>query len=384
MIQKYKVFTLFVLMTVCAFTLSAQNNAIQKWQKGVLVDEFIYDTAAFPSCHAATLAETPSGLIYAFFGGTRERNPDVEIYTSRYENGKWTPPVSAADGVQSDGSRLPTWNPVLYQVPSGDLLLFYKIGPSPSKWWGMLKTSKDGGKTWSPARKLPDGYLGPVKNKPILLSNGNLICPTSTEGDGWNIHFEITSDFGKTWRKVGPIGRGEGDYNAIQPSVLDHGNGKLQILARSRNWAVLESWSTDNGETWTPLAKTKLPNNNSGTDAVTMKNGLHVLVYNHVLPPEDNPKGPRTPLNVAVSEDGINWDAVLILEDSPISQYSYPAVIQTSDGLLHFGYTWRREKMKHVAVDPSKLKRRPIKDGKWPAVKGYALPVLDTYKAEEK
>src|SRR5690606_28997666 len=145
---------------------------------------------------------TPTGLVYAFFGGTRERNPAVEIYVSRYQNGDWTAPASAATGIQVDGSRLPTWNPVLFQIPSGDLMLFYKVGPSPSKWWGMLKTSSDGGKTWSEATKLPDGYLGPIKNKPILLSNGNLVCPTSTEGDGWNIHFEVTADFGKTWRKV--------------------------------------------------------------------------------------------------------------------------------------------------------------------------------------
>src|SRR5690606_11212089 len=119
------------------------------------------------------------------------------IYICRYENGQWTAPESAADGVLEDGSRLPTWNPVLYQIPDGDLLLFYKVGPKPSEWWGMLKRSTDGGKTWSEAEKLPEGFLGPVKNKPVLLSNGNLICPTSTEGNGWNIHFEITSDFGR-------------------------------------------------------------------------------------------------------------------------------------------------------------------------------------------
>src|SRR5690606_14253755 len=97
-------------------------------------------------------------------------------------------------------------------------------------WWGMLKRSTDGGKTWSEAERLPEGYLGPIKNKPVLLSNGSLICPTSTEGNGWNIHFEITSDFGKTWRKVGPIAKGEDVLNAIQPSVLDYGKGQLQIL----------------------------------------------------------------------------------------------------------------------------------------------------------
>ncbi|WP_037496589.1 sialidase family protein [Sphingobacterium deserti] len=373
-----------MLLLLVSFMAAAQENALHKWRKGIVTDEFIYNKAPFPSCHSATLAETQNGLVYAFFGGTRERDPDVEIYVCRYENNAWTAPASVADGVQEDGSRLPTWNPVLYQIPAGDLLLFYKIGPKPSAWWGMVKRSSDGGKTWSAAEKLPEGYLGPIKNKPVLLSNGNLICPTSTEGNGWNIHFEITSDFGKTWRKVGPIARGEDDLNAIQPSVLDHGNGRLQILARSRNWAIVESWSTDNGETWSPLKKTSLPNNNSGTDAVTMKNGTHVLVYNHVLPPKENPKGARTPLNVSISKDGKNWDAVLILEDSPISQYSYPAVIQTQDGMLHFVYTWRRQKMKHVVVDPAKLKKRKIKNGVWPQVKGYTLPTLETYKAEEE
>lgn len=362
---------------------NAQESTLHQWQKGVVSDEFIYESAPFPSCHSATIEETSVGLVYAFFGGTRERDPDVEIYVSRHENGVWLAPVSVANGIQEDGSRLPTWNPVLYQIPEGDLLLFYKVGPKPSEWWGMLKRSKDSGKTWSKAEKLPEGFLGPIKNKPILLSNGNLICPSSTEGNGWHIHFEISPDFGKTWRKVGPIGRGKDDINAIQPSVLDHGNGKLQVLARTRNWAIAESWSYDNGETWTPLAKTSLPNNNSGTDAVTMKNGAHVLVYNHVLPPPDNPKGKRTPLNVSISKDGKNWRAALILEDSPISQYSYPAVIQTKDGLLHFAYTWRREKMKHVVVDPSKLKTKKIKKGIWPKRRGYVEPKPEAYVKEE-
>ncbi|KHJ37282.1 putative neuraminidase (sialidase) [Pedobacter glucosidilyticus] len=375
----------YIISLFICFGFSALATAQEaKWRKGILVDEFIYDKAPFPSCHSATLEETPEGLVYAFFGGTRERHPDVEIYVSRQVNGKWTAPVSAADGVQPDGTRLPTWNPVLYQVPSGDLLLFYKVGPKPSEWWGMLKTSKDNGKTWSSAQKLPDTYIGPVKNKPVLLSNGNLFAASSTEGKGWKVHFEVSPDFGKTWRKIGPLDAGKDSLNVIQPSILDHGNGKLQILARTRNRALAEAWSYDYGETWTALAKTNLPNNNSGTDAVTLKNGKHVLVYNHVLPPGDLAKGPRTPLNVAVSKDGKNWKAALILEDSPISQYSYPAVIQTKDGLLHFAYTWRREKMKHVVVDPSKLKLKKIKNRQWPALKGYEAPVLKETKSEEE
>ncbi|SDJ08023.1 Predicted neuraminidase (sialidase) [Pedobacter sp. ok626] len=353
----------------------------QKWRSGIITDEFLYEKASFPSCHSATIAETPTGLVAAYFGGTKERNPDVEIYISRKVNGTWLAPVSVANGIQNEKLRLPTWNPVLYQVPGGDLLLFYKIGPKPSEWWGLMRTSKDGGITWSDAKKLPDGYIGPVKNKPVLLSNGNLFCPSSKEGDGWKVHFEVTKDNGQNWRTVGPIAGG--GLDAIQPSILDHGKGQLQILARSKNRAIVESWSADNGETWSALAKTTLPNNNSGTDAVTLKDGRHVLVYNHVLPPGDLAKGPRTPLNVAISKDGKEWYAALILEDSPISQYSYPAVIQTADGMLHFIYTWRREKIKHVVVDPSKLKLKKIVNGVWPKLKGYTAPVVTAIKNEE-
>ena len=76
------------------------------------------------------------------------------------------------------------------------------------------------------------------------------------------------------------------------------------------------------------------------------------------------PKG-RSPLNVAVSRDGVAWDAALTLERDP-GEYSYPAVIQTSDGLVHVTYTWRRERIRHVVIDPAKLTLTPIADGQWP------------------
>lgn len=373
--------TLYLTFSLALASVSSTYGQVEKWQAGIIKQEFLYDQAPFPSCHSATIAETPTGLVASFFGGTKERNPDVEIYISRYINGKWLAPVSVANGIQPEGKRLPTWNPVLYQVPGGDLLLFYKVGPKPSEWWGLMKTSQDGGITWSDATKLPDGYIGPVKNKPILLSNGNLFAPSSREGDGWKIHFEVTKDNGKTWRTIGPLA--ENGIKAIQPSILQHGNGKLQILARTANRVIAESWSEDNGETWTPMTKTTLPNNNSGTDAVTMKDGRHVLVYNHVLPPGTLAKGARTPLNVSISKDGKEWSAALILEDSPISQYSYPAVIQTADGMLHFIYTWRRQKIKHVVVDPAKIKLKKIKNGVWPKLKGYTAPVITETKSEE-
>jgi alpha-L-rhamnosidase len=372
MMNKLKYGVLMLSLVVIFGRLHAQKNP---WKKGILVDEFIYDTAPFPQCHAATIAETPGGLVAAWFGGTREGNPDVEIYESRLVNDQWTKPVSVANGIVNDTLRYPCYNPVLYQVPNGELLLFYKIGPHPSAWKGWMKSSSDNGRTWSKAKALPEGFIGAVKDKPVMLSNGTLLAPSSTENNGWQVHFEASADSGKTWIMTRPINDGK-TVAAIQPTILIHKNGDLQALARSKVRAVLETWSHDNGKTWTPLTPMSLPNNNSGLDAVTLKDGRFLLVYNHVLPPATarNGKGARTPLNLAWSKDGKTWYAAAILEDSPVSQYSYPSIIQGSDGMVHIVYTWRRTRIKYVKIDPSKLVGKKIIDGKWPKMKGYKAP----------
>ena len=268
--------------------------------------------------------------------------------------------MEAANGVESPTNRYPTWNPVLFQPRTGPLLLFYKVGPSPSAWWGMLRSSDDGGKTWSPPRRLPDGILGPIKNKPVQLPNGDLLCPTSTEHQGWRVHFERSRDLGKTWTATPAVNDGQ-EIGAIQPSILFHGGGTLQALGRTKQEKIFETWSTDGGETWSKMSLTALPNPNAGTDAVTLKDGRQLLVYNH------STKG-RSPLNVAVSQDGKEWQASLVLEDNPAAPngFAYPAVIQTRDSLVHITYTWQRERIKHAVIDPAHLELRPIADGQWP------------------
>lgn len=323
-------------------------------KKGIVEEQFIYETAPFPECHAATIAETPEGLVVAFFGGTKERNPDVEIWLSRQVNGEWTTPVSVANGVINDTLRKACWNPVLFQVPGEELLLFYKVGNSVGDWSGHLIRSFDHGKTWSQPENLPEGFLGPVKNKPVMIGN-KMVCPSSKEGSpGWRVHMEITEDKGKSWRSIGPINDGRG-IKAIQPSILVYPDGSLQVLCRTRDGALAEAWSTDGGETWGEMTLSRLPNNNSGTDAVTLSDGRQLLVYNHVSPPEGTTKGVRTPLNVALSKDGKEWFSSLVLEDSPLGQYSYPSVIQGQDGYVHVVYTWRRERVKYIKIDPAKL-----------------------------
>ncbi len=317
----------------------------------VLKSEFIYDTGPYPQIHATTIVETTQGgMVTAWFGGTAEKNPDVCIWVSRLVDGKWTNGVEVANGVQPDGTRHPTWNPVLFQPKDAPLMLFYKVGADPQVWWGELRTSEDGGKTWSTARKLPEGILGPIKNKPVQLADGTIICPTSTESVAtpslWRAHFEVSKDLGKTWAIVQPPA--EPAIDAIQPSILFLGGNKLMSLGRSKHKKLFQVFSEDNGATWGPMGLTELPNPNSGTDAVTLKDGRHLLIYNHT-------ERGRSPLNIAVSKDGKVWEGALVLENEPKKEFSYPAIIQTSDGLVHATYTWQRKKVKHVVIDPSKL-----------------------------
>ncbi len=319
----------------------------------IMTQEFIFEKAPFPSCHASTIEQIPSGLIAAWFGGTHERNKDVEIWVSRKINGSWTEPVSVANGIQHKDKRYPCWNPVLFKYPDGPLMLFYKVGPNEEEWWGELKTSDDYGITWSKSCRLPEDVLGPIKNKPVLMDDGRLICPSSSEHKGWRVHFEITPDKGRTWEIVGPINDAS-EYNVIQPSILTYENGKMQILCRSKENYVISSWSSDGGYTWSKLKPTELLNPNSGTDAVTLKNGLQLIVYNHSKRVDNKRNGPRTPLNLAVSKDGINWKQILTLEDQP-GEYSYPAIIQGKDGYIHITYTYKRKKVKYIKLDPTKL-----------------------------
>jgi len=323
----------------------------------VMKTEFLYESAPFPSCHASTIVETSSGLVAAWFGGTAEKNPDVGIWLSRHENNHWTSPIEVANGIESSDKRYPCWNPVLFQPGTGPLMLFYKVGPSPDTWWGMLMTSTDAGRTWSAGHRLPEGILGPIKNKPIQLGSGELLSPSSTEHAKWRVHFERSGDLGKSWSATDAVNDGR-QIEAIQPSVLAHKDGRLQAIGRTRQGRLFQVFSNDAGRSWGPMSLTSLPNPSAGTDAVTLADRRHLLVYNHTA------RG-RSPLNVAISDDGEHWNAALALE-TIAGEYSYPAVIQTRDGLVHVTYTWQRKRIRHVVLDPQKLNVRPIVDGKWP------------------
>lgn len=340
-----------------------------------ILSEFVNPNPPYHTSHASTIAQTSSGtLVAAWFGGSVESNPDVSIWFARKTGARWTPGVEVANGVQPNGKRYAAWNPVLFQEPRGPLFLFYKVGPARG-WWGMVISSTDGGRTWSEPRRLPDGVFGPSKDKIVMLSDGTWLAGSETN---WHVHFEVSRDAGQTWQLIAPVDRGAG-FDAIQPTIVFLPQGLIEALCRTKQGVIAMTWSSDGGRTWTPLAATELPNPNSGIDSVSLADGRILLVYNHSAHlPNWSGHGDRFPLDVAISTDGLKWKHVLTLEDEPGKTkvipvqtspptrerqfdalgdkgFSYPAVIQTSDGLVHITYTWNRRMIKHVVIDPRKI-----------------------------
>jgi len=338
-----------LLMAALAFISPPIGVRFEEDAARLLGREFVFERPPFDSCHSPTIVELSRGeLMAAWFGGSGEGNPDVEIWLSVRRNGRWTEPQSAADGRQDDAVRFPCWNPVLFKSGRGNVFLFFKIGPSPETWWGLMKVSRDEGQTWTAPERLPEGFLGPIKNKPVQRGDGTILCPSSVENGGiWRVHLEATADEGRTWRKI-PLGSQKA-FDLIQPAILTYPKGTLQVLCRSRQNAVISSWSADGGKTWGAFETTGLPNPNSGIDAVTLRDGRQVLVYNPTVRGEDWPAG-RNKLSVTVSGDGRNWRDVYVLEDERSGEFSYPAIIQTSDGLIHLLYTWNRKNIRHVVL----------------------------------
>jgi predicted neuraminidase len=330
--------------------------------------------SAAPSCHAATIIEAaPDVFLAAWFAGTYEGHPDVAIWLARCERGVWRAPVKVADepGVSH-------YNPVLFRDRTSALWLFYKIGVSVPTWTGMYRTSSDGGRTWSTPTMLPAGLIGPAKNKPIALRNGDILCGTSHETWGsWACWVEASSDAGRSWTKHGPIvAPGTGTYEAsqetvvsavwdefsgtlvlpkhffgvIQPTLWEYAPGRVKMLMRStqRVGYVCASVSDDHGRTWSPTERLAIPNPNSGLDAVRLQDGSIVLACNPV-------REGRTPLSVLVSEDnGATWPRRIDLETGP-GEYSYPSIVQADDGCVHMVATHERTQIFHYVLDPREL-----------------------------
>jgi predicted neuraminidase len=322
--------------------------------------EFIFEKAPFRECHASTIVDLPTGeLLAAWFGGEGEGDNSAEIWLSHKPvGGAWSSPQA-----MTSFPEMPCWNPVLFRDAANRLWLFFKVGPDEMSWVGAYRASEDGGKSWSDITYLPAGLLGPIRNKPIVLSNGDILAGTSREAGmrphatgiapywSWAAWVERSQDGGKSWSIHGPIVFPGVNYGLIQPALWESGPGHVRMLLRSTEAIghICESTSTDGGRSWTPARATSLPNPNSGLDAIKMKDGRIALVYNHSAQA-------RTPLNLAVSADGgETWGFPHVLEAGP-GEYSYPAIIQSGNGKLHITYTWKRRRIKHVVVNPQDIR----------------------------
>ena len=335
------------LIAVVAMRSSAQSRG-----------EFIFSpgSTSFPSSHASTLVELRDGsILTAWFGGTAEGNTDVAIWSSRQTGTAWSKPVELA---REPG--VACWNPVLFHMQNARLWLYYKFGTDPQNWTAARKYSDDEGMTWSATEHLPAGIIGPVRAKPLVLPDGTIVSGSSTESyHSWAVWIERSRDQGKTWAKIGPIVPTPTDpasnqrEGIIQPSVVSLGAKHLRLYARSTEviGRVVVSDSFDEGNTWTQARPIDVLNPNSGIDAVALKDHHVILIYNNTT------KG-RSPLNLAISTDGEHFKMFLTLEDEP-GEFSYPSLIQASNGDLCMTYTWNRKSIRFVRLPQSEIPKLP-------------------------
>lgn len=331
------------------------------------------DQSLFNNCHASTITVLPQSgdLLVAYFAGQKEASWDTAIWLSRCIDGVWQP---AFRTIFQDG--LAHWNPVLhYQM--GKLWLFYKVGPDVHSWTTRYVTSCDEGLTWSQPKELVENNAlprGPVKNKLLVMSNGEWLAPGSIEDDRyWDCFVDISPDLGESWNKVeipihhiqSPLASEQDIWQGlkddalwetdlqrvfqwdgvIQPTLWESKAGYVHALMRSTRGRIYRSDSSDYGRSWCPAYATDLPNNNSGIDIVSCKDGLLVLAYN----PIEGNWNRRYPISVTYSTDnGATWSAPLDLESGE-GEFSYPAII-ADDRHIHVTYTWNRKNIVYQKI----------------------------------
>ncbi|MBQ8408996.1 MAG: exo-alpha-sialidase [Clostridia bacterium] len=317
-----------------------------------ITKEFIFDelNARVASVHASTIVKLKNGdLVAAWFGGTREHNRDVRIWVSLRHDGEWMPPYMIDDGMD-----VAHWNPVLFVNGRDELCLYYKVGEEISNWQTFIAKSADGGRSFGDIRELVPGDVGgrgPVKNKPIRLSNGTIVAPASNEEGDWYAFMDISEDDGESWSAV-KIEKPEEPYTKqklfmIQPTLWEEPAGHVHALMRTTRGYAYRTDSCDFGKTWCTSYISTVPNNNSGLDLVRMEDGTVALVSN---PVSAGWGGNRTPLTLAFSDDnGLTFTKVATLEDRR-GEYSYPSIIV--DGkTLYVTFTYDRKTIAFVEVE---------------------------------
>ena len=296
----------------------------------------------FKECHASTLIKLNDGnFLIAWFAGDKEKSDNVSIWMVKGKPNHWTAPLKVAK-IRNDAH----WNPVLFQSPTGKIFLFFKVGKEIDTWETWIKTSDDNGVSWSHAYELvkgDKGGRGPVRSKPIILSDGTWLSGSSHELNGYHVFTDRSSDDGKSWTATPYLKLGDSSLinkELIQPTLWESTTGNVHMLIRSELGIICRSDSKDLGKTWSPIYKTSLPNPNSGIDVVKLSDGTLILAYN----PDNRNDGDRAPLLLGVSFDnGITWPKKLNIENGKgDDEFSYPGLINFGDTIATC-YTWQRK-----------------------------------------
>ena len=320
----------------------------------ILANEFVFPIEPGLQCHANYILPLPDGRVFCvFFYGSAEGNDDVRIFgCMRSTDGQWShpEPLSENDGI-------PHWNPVLFRRSDGAVLLFYKVGKTISHWITRCRISRDNCASWEPSFELvpgdQSGGRGPVRNKPLCLSDGSILAPGSTEQGEWKCFFDRSRDGGCSWQRTEDIRLPQqllqnysdpAKHGIIQPSLWESSSG-IHALLRSSEGFIFRTDSID-GASWSSPHPLQLPNNNSGLDLAPLSDGRIILCCNPVA---EN-WGSRTPISLYLSEDdGQTFRFLSHLNTTAGSEFSYPSV-QYHDGNLHISYTWNRKTIAYVRL----------------------------------
>lgn len=321
--------------------------------------------------HVGSICELPDGrLASAWYAGSAEGawNTQVRFATRGAARGSaWTEPrvLVGRDSAARELGRfvLKVGNPILFTDREGRLWLFY-VSSAISGWSTSslnVKTSTDGGATWTRSRRLtlsPFGNISElVKNKPVMLAGGGFVLPVYHEFIG--LFPEMLRVRGypggqMSWRKT----RVAGWRSFFQPSLVPLGPRSAVAFFRcsAPQSAVGIAATSDAGLTWTKPRFTELPNPNSAVDALLLSDGRILLAFN------DSRSG-RANLRLAVLEydrptGGLTATRAATLEEDAGKRFSYPYMIRTRDGLIHIVYTWQRRRIKHVAFNEAWLRER--------------------------
>ncbi|KAK3270516.1 hypothetical protein CYMTET_21091 [Cymbomonas tetramitiformis] len=337
--------------------------------------------------HAASLIELPSGaLLMAWFSGTEgEAGVVVAVSSLPRDARQWTMPRVVSSAPQRSNQ-----NPVLFHDAERDVVVLMHTSQEAGRGQGTSRvvwlTSRDSGASWTPPAAHPSFPLedGPFLKGKILIGGPNAVGNSSEVSTEWLLPMYYTptsgglashycamwrsDDHGATWKNESLMSW-KGQFLA-QPTVVRLHDGSLRAFFRDRKGAwIYWSDSTDDGRTWPEKhRRSKLPNNQSGIQAILLASGNLLMAFNNMKCGHD--RCHRHPVSLALSEDeGLTWshvrdiefggshDDVMPLRTPPRYQrYSYPTLIQTRDQLIHVAFSYRKKAIKHVVVDEEWIK----------------------------